>query len=249
MSKVSRKEFNEAVVAVFKTVRSFHGQLALMYEQLKDDLKIGPGAMKQLGNTHLWRPKGTDVIRICDDYRSVFQPTGADEYDDELDDVDDGGEDDNESEEKPTSRKKQGPIEIAPQQPLLAVRIVLRDQRQTTAVEPQLLYATLSDWGIGDADQRPDPDDSIRIKTYMFRRIPKVLKKDLSEQQRKRVATSGSATGTSKTKKRGRLFCTITSPVHCCALFDLEGPDAVEKLAVHMKSLVNSTDGNAIPSD
>ena len=62
MSKVSRKEFNEAVVAVFKTVRSFHGQLALMYQQLREDLKIVPDAMKQLGNTHLERPKGTELF-------------------------------------------------------------------------------------------------------------------------------------------------------------------------------------------
>lgn len=248
MAEVSRKEFNEAVVAAFTAVRSFHGQLALMWERIWEELRVEPYALRHTAPFPLWRTKGTEAIRVFDEYRTVFQLTSSDDYDeDELDEIEDGVDEDDEGEAKTKSkRKKKGPIEILPQQTMLAIRINLRDPRQSAGFEPHLLYVTLNDWGVGDDDWRPDPDDAIRVRAHQFRRLPKSLKKDLPEQQRKRVATRSSAIGTIKTKKRGLLSCTFTSPVHYKALYDLDGPNAIEQLTSHMKSLFTPTDGESI---
>ena len=233
MQQTTRTEFADAVGAAIAGVRHFYREVDRLVAGIRDALRSEPEPLKVMrgstGKGSSAKQHGRVVLR--DEYAILFEPDA--EQDEALadDPEDDDDEEGDEPEDEPQGgKRKSAPIELEPDQPLLALRLSLSTPQPVPGFEPSLQYAVLGDWWVSGVR----PDDAFVLKRYMLRRIPVIL--GHAGDQAKRIKTRARVSGKGKGSKGDRFVsCRILGGVHAVALYDLDEPKALDALAIRMK--------------
>jgi hypothetical protein len=253
MSDLTREQFQAAVAAAIAGVEHLYREVDLLVVRLREELAEGTEPLTLMRGT-LGKAGKEDSKRVVVryEYGALFEPAADDddEEDDELDEDDgDEGEDDDADEEMGSKSKRKGKQrrhEIVAGQPLLAVRIAMFDPRKRDGFEPQIQFAVLSDWTLGDAPAQPD--DRFTLQSYMLRRVARALADRTGPPNGTRVRTSAAARpsgGTHKGQKgkSRKLTCSAPAGVQGVPLFAINSAEALERLAEQMRQMWASVNG------
>src|SRR5262249_45105411 len=128
VQQTTRTEFADAVGAAIAGVRHFYREVDRLVAGIRDALRSEPEPLKVMrgstGKGSSAKQHGRVVLR--DEYAILFEPDA--EQDEALadDPEDDDDEEGDESEDETQgSKRKSAPIELEPDQPLLALRLSL----------------------------------------------------------------------------------------------------------------------------
>jgi hypothetical protein len=172
MSDITREEFAAAVAAAVSSVHHLYREVDRLIVGLRDALAAEPCPLTPVRGTlgKSGRDQGRFVIRY--EYGTLFSAQPSDEEalgeDEDEEDVEEADE-----EEGGPRVHKYKPREIVAGQPLLAVRIVMHDPVKQAALEPQVQYAVMSEWGLGSSAAQAGT--RFVVARYMLRRIPRAL--------------------------------------------------------------------------
>ena len=242
MSEITRDQFASAVATAISSVYHLYREVDRLMVALREALAEDPNALTPVRGTVMGktgRDPGRLVLRY--EYGTLFGAVTPDEDDVEEDDEDEGEEADEEgeSEDGAGGRRKSKPADIAADEPLLAVRVGMYDASKQTAFEPQLEYAVMSDWTIGDA--KSAPGDRFVLQRYMLRRVPRALAMSNGIEKGGRLVTRSAARrvdGAKKGKgKDRRLSCRLPCGVEIVPLYSLDSADQLDQLAQRMKTM------------
>lgn len=226
MSDLTREQFQAAVAAAIAGVEQLYREVDLLIARLREELAEEPEPLVLKRGTLGKAGKGESkrvVVRY--EYGALFEPAAddddLDEDDDELDDEDRDEEEDIEQAAGSKARRKRGKgrHEIAASQPLLAVRIAMFDPRKRASFEPQIQFAVMSEWALGDTPVQPE--DRFTLQAYMLRRIARALADRAGVANGARIRTSAAArggTGLQKGKSR-KLSCSLPAGVQTVPLY------------------------------
>ncbi len=237
MNDVTAEQFAESVQAAIGTVTHLYGQIDRLNAALKDALTTEPDRFSLLGGIPPAPAKGRPFRVIRYDYGGLYQVDTADGEDDieddELDtDVDAGDESE--------SKRPSGALELLSDQPILAVRVLLFDAKRPEGLEPQILYAAMTDWVCGSKLTKPKAGEPFRLRRRMLLRIvrainPRMLAAPPGERVRTKATVIGRGRGGPRDPER-ELSARLCAPVRSARLYDLDGSGAVEKLAADIKA-------------
>ena len=128
-------------------------------------------------------------------------------------------------------------------QPLLAVRIGMFDPRKRASFVPEVQFAVMSDWALGDSTSQVD--DRFSLQSYMLRRVSRALADRSGTPSGTRIKTSAAArsiAGATKGKSR-KLTCALPAGVEAVPLYSINNAEALEKLADRIKAMWSSVNG------
>lgn len=250
MTEITREQFASAVSAAISSVHHLYREVDRLMVALRDALAEEPSPLvpvRGISGGKAGRDPGRLVVRH--EYGTLFKPAMADDDDVDVDDGDeddDGGGDDDadegvdEAEEGSGSRKrtKRRPPEIVADQPLLAMRIGMYDASKPATFEPQIEYAVMSDWAVGNASSTR-PGDRFILQRYMLRRVPRALATSIGVAKGGRLVTRAAArrmTGRKKGEDR-RLSCRLPCGVEIVPLYSLDSAEKLEQFAQSMKAM------------
>jgi hypothetical protein len=243
MSEITREQFAAAVAAAISSVSHVYREVDRLMAGLRDVLAEGPELLRPLHGMSMGkagRDPGRLVLRF--EYGTLLGASTADDDDFDEEDEDEGGEDELdevENERDEPTRKKRRPAEIAADQPLLAIRIGMYDADKQAAFEPQLEYAVMNDWKMGDAMSAAG--DRFILQRYMLRRIPRALAWSAGVEKGGRLVTRSVARrasgGKKATGKDRRLSCELPCGVEIVPLYSLDTADQLDRLAERMKAM------------
>jgi hypothetical protein len=248
MSDLTADQFQLAVAAAIEGVENLYRQVDLLIAKLREQLAKDPDPLTLIRGT-LGKSGKEDSKRVVVryEYGALFEPATDDE--DDLDDEDDE-DDDSEDEDvddavasKSKEKRKGGRHEIVAGQPLLAVRIGMFDPRKRTSFAPEVQFAVMSDWALGDSATQPD--DRFSLQSYMLRKITRALADRTGTPSGTRIKTSAAArstSGASKGKSR-KLSCALPAGVLAVPLYSISNAEALEKLADRVKAMWSSVNG------
>lgn len=257
MSEITREEFASAVSAAITSVHHLYKEIDRLMVGLRDALAEEPSALVPLRGTFSKAGRDPGRLVVRHEYGTLFTPMLADDdVDDGDDDDEDGGEEDvdevTDDEDAPDVGKKakrQAPVIVA-DQPLLAMRVGMYDPGKPAAFEPQIEYAVMSDWAIGDANSSPS-GERFMLQRYMLRRIPRALRMSAGVSKGGRLVTRSAARRASGRKKGEdrRLSCRLPCGVEVVPLYSLDSAEKLEQLARAMKAMwadvLRGADGKA----
>jgi len=226
MADITREQFSEAVNAAMRTIKHLQRELAKLYESLRDELGAGDDALREL-----IPPTGLRVRADGDSKR----PGLSAEYGIlfvSREGVDVEGDTDSDADDESEASDSKAVVFTATK-PLLAMRILLTNESDSDPVEPQILYAILGDWGVGESDKKPRADEVLQLRRYMARRIPQLL--TIGDGPAKRLRTRASVIGRRKGDRR--LTCTLLTEVTSVPIFELDDLAAVENFSGNVKKL------------
>lgn len=248
MSDLTAEQFQLAVAAAIEGVENLYRQVDLLIAKLREQLAEDPDPLALIRGT-LGKSGKEDSKRVVVryEYGALFEPATEDE--EELDDEDDE-DDDSEDEDvdgsvtsKSKGKRKGGRHDIVAGQPLLAVRIGMFDPRKRTSFAPEVQFAVMTDWALGDSTSQAD--DRFSLQSYMLRRVTRALADRTGMPSGARIKTSAAArsiTGTSKGKSR-KLTCALPAGVEAVPLYSINNAEALEKLADRIKVMWSSVNG------
>lgn len=175
------------------------------------------------------------VVRY--EYVALFEPSVDDDEDIEDEDVD---EDDGPGEPaRPTGKRrgKKARHEIVAGQPLLAVRIAMFDPRKQASFEPQIQFAVMNDWTLGDSPAQPD--DRFTLQSYMLKRVARALAERVGIAKGTRIRTAAAARRTSGPQqgKDRKLSCALPLGVEAVSLYSIGSAADLENVAKQMKNM------------
>lgn len=249
MSDLTAQQFQEAVAAAIEGVENLYRQVDLLIAKLREQLAEEPDPLKLVRGT-LGKSGKEDSKRVVVryEYGALFEPATGD--DEDLDDEDDVVDDDAEDEDvddsvgsKSKGKHKGGGHEIVAGQPLLAVRIGMFDPRKRASFTPEVQFAVMSDWALGDSAAQPD--DRFRLQSYMLRRVARALADRTGAPKASRIKTNAAArstSGASKGKSR-KLSCALPAGVEAFPLYSINNAEALETLADRIKAMWSSVNG------
>jgi hypothetical protein len=248
MSDLTAEQFQLAVAAAIEGVENLYRQVDLLIAKLREQLAEDPEPLTLIRGT-LGKSGKEDSKRVVVryEYGALFSPATDDEEDlDDEDDEDDDPEDEDVDEAVASTSKgtrKGGRYEIVAGQPLLAVRIGMFDPRKRTSFAPEVQFAVMSDWGLGDSTSQAD--DRVSLQSYMLRRVTRALADRTGMPSGTRVKTSAAArsiAGASKGKSR-KLTCALPAGVEAVPLYSINNAEALEKLADRIKAMWSAVNG------
>jgi hypothetical protein len=180
--------------------------------------------------------QGSKRIVVRNEYGALFEPAT-----DEDDAVDEDEEDEDEDSEEVTARAgrkaRSNRHEILAGQPLLAVRVALYDARRRGDFEPQLQFAVMSDWALGDSPVQRD--EGFTLQSYMLKRVPRALADQAGVSKGTRIRTAAAArpnSGYRKGKDR-KLTCSAPEGIEAVPLYSVSSAEALEGIANRMKEM------------
>jgi hypothetical protein len=240
MSDITREQFAAAVAAAISSVYHLYREVDRLLVGLRDALAEEPIPLAPVRGTFsakAGRDPGRLVLRH--EYGTLFKPISPDEEDLDDDDEDEGDDEADEGDGE-EAREKQGKekraADIAADQPLLGLRVAMHDTGKQANFEPQIQYAVMSEWAIGNAFQ---PAEQFVLQRYMLRRIPRALGGALEVPKGARLVTRSAARrigGRSKGEDR-RLSCRLPEGVVTVPLYSLDSPEQLERLAESVKTM------------
>jgi hypothetical protein len=248
MSDLTRDQFQAAVAAAIAGVEQLYREVDLLIARLREELAEEPEPLVLKRGT-LGKAGKEDSKRVVVryEYGALFEPAADDDEVDEDDDLDDEDADEDEDEQQDGSKAKRksrkGRHEIVASQPLLAVRIAMFDPRKRASFEPQIQFAVMSEWALGDTPVQPE--DRFTLQAYMLRRVARALADRAGVANGARIRTSAAArggTGLPKGKSR-KLSCSLPAGVQTVPLYSINATQALESLAEQMKQMWISVTG------
>lgn len=229
MSDLTQAQFRTAVAAAIGGVEHLYRQVDLLIARLREELAEDPDGLTlkrgTLGKAGKAESKRV-VVRY--EYGALFEPAT-----DDGEDAEDGDED----EDEPEATGKRGSHELVSGQPLLAVRIAMFDPRRRADFEPQVQFAVMNDWALGDMPFQAD--DRFRLQAYMLKRLARALADRTGPPSVARIRTGAAARpigGSLKGKDR-KLTCSLPGGVSAVPLYEMSDSAAVERLAADMKAM------------
>lgn len=241
MDEITREQFASAVSAAISSVHHLYREVDRLIAGLRDTLAEEPSPLTSIRGTlgKAGRDPGRLVMR--NEYGALFKPAAQDEDEGEEDDEDEGEEEADEDAEDAAHRAKSSKArtpDIAADQPLLAMRIGLYDASKPDAFEPQIEYAVMSDWAIGNATA-VRPGDRFLLQRYMLRRIPRALATSAGVPKGGRLVTRSAARRVAGRKKGEdrRLSCRLPCGVEIVPLYSLNSAEKLDGLAHSMKAM------------
>jgi hypothetical protein len=235
---ITREEFASAVASTISSTYHFYREVDRLITGLRDRLVEEPDSLSFL--VGVFSKAGSSQTRriIRNEYGALFAPIiGEDEDGDEDEsEIEDDGD---EAEEELNHKSRKGsPAQIGAKQALFAVRIVLVDPQKRDSFEPQVQYAVMNHWSVGD---RPwDSKEVFEVRKSVLKRVPRALRSDLTKDSKLTTkATVNSAPGAKRTDGR-QLCCNLPAGVETIPLYDLDSADSLDRLGVRMKQMWNS---------
>lgn len=239
MSEFSTEEFADSVRAAIGTVNHLCIQVDRLNASLRDALTSEPDALtvvSRLGSSQGKRRHDFRVVRF--DHGVLFHADPVD-GDEDLDDEEDLDEELETGDDAGPSRRKKRVVELSPDQPLLAVRTLLYDHKKPDDLEPQILYAVLGNWRVGDKPSKSKSGDLLRLKYHMANRILRALDHRTTVSSGNRLRTKAIVIGKGRSGPRNperELSAQLLGPIKSVRLYDLDGSGAVEQLATDIKA-------------
>jgi hypothetical protein len=235
VSKLTRDEFRMAVAAAVSSVHHLYRELDRLMLSLRETLGEEPSPLVVRGSSgKAGRDPGRLVVR--NEYGLLFGARPEEEDDTEDDEEDDEVDDEEESAAPSVPHWRRRP-EIAADEPLLAVRLVIYDPHKGDALEPQVQYAVMQDWSVG-GQQRP-PGQTFKMHKHMLRRVARVLGTSIGLPRGAKVTTGAAVMGVqgAKGKRERRLACVLTMGVEVVPLYTLDSTSALKDVAASMKRM------------
>jgi len=235
-NSITREEFASAVAATISSIHHLYREVDRLITGISDRLLEEPDPLKLYGGA--FRKAGRDQTRrmIRDEYSALFVPAmGNDEDgDDEEDEEEEPEEGDEAEEEDLITKKKRTPPQIRGDESLLAVRIVMYDAQKRELLEPQIQYAVMNLWTVGN--KAWDPKDVYVLRWGVLRKIPKALNAPnlVEGSPLKTKAAVKSIPGVKKADGR-QLSCVLPKGVGTLPLYNLDTAEALDKLCQDMK--------------
>lgn len=244
MSELTRDQFQAAVATAISGVEHLYREVDLLIVRLREELAEEPEPLALKRGT-LGKAGKEDSKRVVVryEYGALFEPAVDDDDDeDEDEDVDEEDGDDDDEIGEPAASKSKGKgkrrrHEIIAGQPLLAVRIAMFDPRKKASFEPQIQFAVMSEWVLGEATSQPE--DRFTLQSYMLRRVARALTDRTGAPAGTRVKTSAAArpvSGAHRGKSR-KLSCALPAGVRAVPLYAVNTAEALEQLAGQMKEI------------
>jgi len=237
MSKtIAREEFASAVASAISSVHHLYREVDRLIIGIKDRLEEEGDPLSFLAG--VFSKAGPSQTRrvIRNEYGALFDPkTGEDDDGDEDEDEveDDGDVPEEELNHKP---QKGTSAQIGAKQALLAVRVVLVDPQKRESFEPQVQYAVMNHWSVGNIW---DPKEVFEVRKSELKRVPKALVgADLTKTLTTK-ATVKSSLGAKRADRR-QLCCVLPVGVETIPLYNLDTADALGELVKNMKLMWNS---------
>jgi hypothetical protein len=233
-----RQEFAAAVASAISSIHHLYREVDRLMSGLREHLAEEPDPLSFVGGTFAKAGRDQTRLTIRNDYGALFGPAIADEVDEEDEEFEDEGEE-VEDENAKAKNKKRPPVELAANEPRLAVRILMYDPKKREGFEPHIQYAAMSEWAVG---KKPwSPDQQFVLRRTMLRRIPKALGSGMGLTAGARVTTKAAVKGGAGTKKTDerQLTCCLPMGVETVALFTLDTAEALERLTQQMKVMWN----------
>lgn len=236
---ITREEFASAVASAISSIHHLYREVDRLITGLRerlveeaDPLSFLVGVFSKAGPSQTRR-----IIR--NEYGALFAPISGedDDGDEDEDEVEDEGD---EPEEELNHKPRKGtPAQIGAKQALLAVRIVLVDPEKRDSFEPQIQYAVMNHWSVGNKPW--DSKDVFEVRKSVLKRVPRALvASDLTKGSKVTTkATVNSPMGVKRADGR-QLCCLLPVGVETTPLYDLDSADALDKLAESMKLMWNS---------
>lgn len=249
MSDLTAEQFQVSVAAAIEGVENLYRQVDLLIAKLREELADDPDPLKLIRGT-LGKAGKEDSKRVIVryEYGALFEPADDEEGLDEEDEEDDDSEDedaDDAVDSQPKGKRKGRRHEVVAGQPLLAVRIGMFDPRKRASFAPEVQFAVMSDWALGDAPTQPE--DRFSLQPYMMRRIARALADRTGTPSATRIRTnaaarSATAGGATKGKSR-KLTCALPAGVESVPLYSINNTEALEKLTDRIKAMWSSVSG------
>ncbi len=247
MSDLTAEQFQLSVAAAIEGVENLSRQVDLLLAKLREQLAEDPDPLKLIRGT-LGKAGKEDSKRVIVryEYGALFEPADDEEGLDEEDDEDDDSEDedaDDAVDSQSKGKRKGGRHEVVAGQPLLAVRIGMFDPRKRASFTPEVQFAVMSDWALGDSATQPE--ERFRLQPYMMRRVARALADRTGTPSGTRIRTSAaarSASGATKGKSR-KLTCALPAGVVGVPLYSINNAETLEKLADGIKTMWSSVNG------
>jgi len=241
MGDMTREEFASAVNAGTSSVVRLYREVDRLVKALQTGLEEPPVSLAPVRGGAVGkssRSKNKVRLVIRSEYGLLLGPSNADDEEDE-DDLGDEDEEDGVS----SGSRKNVPSEIVNDQPLLAVRVAVFDPDDLESFEPEIQYAVMSDWALGDAST-DRVGQRFELVRYMVQRIPRALKKGAEEGKRlqtsagvKRVIRVKRKAGGRKGGNERRLSCLLPFGVTTVPLFTLNSAEELDSLVESIKEM------------
>jgi len=239
MSELTSEQFRAAVAAAISGVEHLYREVDLLIARLREELAEEPEPLALKRGT-LGKAGKEDSKRVVVryEYGALFEPAVDD--DEDGDDEEDGDEDDGPEEPAGPTGKRRGKKarhEIVAGQPLLAVRIAMFDPRKRATFEPQIQFAVMNDWALGDSPAQPD--DRFTLQAYMLKRVARALAERVGIAKGTRIRTAAAArrsSGPQKGEDR-KLSCALPVGVEAVSLYSIGSAEALENVAEQMKNM------------
>jgi hypothetical protein len=234
----TREEFASAVASTISSIHHLYREVDRLITGLRDRLVEEPDSFSFL--VGIFSKAGTNQTRriIRNEYGALFAPIIGedDDGDEDEDEVEDDGD---EPEEELNHKRKGTPAQIGAKQALLAVRIVLVDPQKRDSFEPQVQYAVMNHWSVGNKPW--DSKEVFEVRKSVLKRVPRALGgSDLTKGSKLTTkATVNSSPGAKRADGR-QLCCLLPAGVETIPLYDLDSADALDKLGKNMKLMWKS---------
>ena len=243
MNELTREQFRAAVAGGIFGLEHLYREVAHLVARLREALAQEPEPLALNRGTFGKSGKEGFSFVVRYDYSLLFEP--AVEDDDDSEDEEEGDEDD-ETEKSPSAAgKKRGNRrlhQLIASQPLLAVRIAMYDPRRREAFEPQIEFAVMTDWVLGDPPARPD--DRFMLEPSMLKRVARALAERVGVEKGTRIRTTATARRTGGGQKgKLRLSCSLPAGVEAGSLYSIDSDEALERVAERMKGMWTSVIG------
>ena len=239
MSDITRENFASAVAATISSVHHLYREVERLNKELRDALneELIPVRGSAYGKSRL-NPTGF-VVR--DAYGVLFKPIVSDE---EVDAAEDDEEESDADSDEGGDGGTGSPVELAADQPLMAVRVVLYDLRKQDGIEPQIQFGVMSNWRVGGGETTEG--QRFILDRSKLRRVPLSLGAAVGIGQGRRFQTNAtvkSVEGTKHKKGARKLSYQLPAGVETEPLYSLDSPEELRKLADRVRIMWAKTNG------
>ncbi len=240
MESLTRVQFAEAVRAAISGVEHLYQEVDLLLARLRENLAREPEPLRLKGS--LAKASRADSRRVIVRYEflALFEAAPddaqADDFDADDDDDEDEGDSIDDDRSSPKKRAARRNLEVAANQPLLAVRLAMFDPRRGDDFEPQVQFAVMNGWSVGGDSSLVDDRFAIP-NTYMLRRVARELADRVGVPAGTRIQTKATARRLRKVRGDGkRLSCVLSHGVEIVPLCSINSAQALDDMAQRMKS-------------